>query len=832
MSSVITEPSPIVPDVVLTLTTAGIPSPCVSSRNAQFSCSSASGVLPSLTLASSLTSSSSNNVTNSGPCVVAPTTVTQSQTSLQNEQNVIHTRPDPSSIAPASSVPSSNRIITAADLWNPTIQHPEYSRVVIQSPQKSKSVPPKKLTNLKKSVVPSARIEPSLPFSDSDVMEGFIVPEMPVLKPGLLKPFRFVLPNGKCFIDKVLPRPTVPMVEHKEFHATYHINLHHKAVAPGQRGQYRWREGTPNYLGARIPLEHTTFNLSSWRKHLIGYQDIEVLQFLEFGFPLGLNILPTLSPALANHGSSYQYYPWMDKFFAGGLLKGGVTGPCGSAPFANPMVSPLMTAFKKPNERRAVYDASFGEFSLNNSTPSDNYLGEQCLYTYPKIEDFQHLILKCGRGCLMWKRDLSRYYLQLPLDPTEYCHTGTIWRGLFFFFVALMFGLRHSGLQGQKVTDALAWIHRNSGLEYIPPAPLSPRHSSGHMPVMERRNTAIVPVPEPDGTHPYNCVNYSDDLAGCETCHLKAAASFLALGALMHNLGLVESTAKACPPSTKMVFLGIHFDSDSLTMSIPPEKIQELRVDLNHWVKKTTAVRRDLQSVLGKMFWVSRVVRYSRPFMGRLLQQLRDMKGVPDHKKVQLSGESKKDITWWSTYLKTFNGVSLIFNDDDNLQTLEQLIDSPFHVYAGDATPWGGGGWFEEEYWSQELPHFLKPTDIPVHIKEFWVLIASCWVWGDEWSGSPVYLFCDNDSVCDTITYQKPRDPDLGSLLREFLYIVCLKKFSPIIRKIDTKSNILADHISRRHDHDSAVKLFSSVGKPGMRRVLVPDRHFKLSAPW
>ena len=111
-------------------------------------------------------------------------------------------------------------------------------------------------------------------------------------------------------------------------------------------------------------------------------------------------------------------------------------------------------------------------------------------------------------------------------------------------------------------------------------------------------------------------------------------------------------------------------------------------------------------------------------------------------------------------------------------------------------------------------------------------MIASYWLWGDMWAGAVVYLFCDNDSVCDTIIHQKPRDPDLGSLLREFLYVVCLKKFSPIIRKIDTKSNILADHISRRHDHDSAVKVFTSFGKPGMRRVIVSDRCFKLSAPW
>ena len=79
---------------------------------------------------------------------------------------------------------------------------------------------------------------------------------------------------------------------------------------------------------------------------------------------------------------------------------------------------------------------------------------------------------------------------------------------------------------------------------------------------------------------------------------------------------------------------------------------------------------------------------------------------------------------------------------------------------------------------------------------------------------------------------QKPRDSDMNTLLREFLYIVCLKKFSPIMRKIDTKLNFLADHISRRYDESSAESLFTSNGKPGMVKVNVPDLRFKLSAPW
>ena len=557
---------------------------------------------------------------------------------------------------------------------------------------------------------------------------------------------------------------------------------------------------------------------------------------MEFGFPLGLDQLPTLTPAKANHGSAYQFYPWLDKFFSTGLLKGGVTGPCGTVPFSNGMISPLMTAKKKPSSRRAVYDATYGQHSLNNSTPCDQYLGVKTEYSYPKIEDFRNIILKCGPGCWLWKRDLARYYLQLPLDPTEYKYTSAIWRGLYFFFVSLMFGLRHSGLQGQKVSDAVSWIHRNLGLEYVPPTVTSPPGttvvSQAGSNQMEVRNSAIIPDIDPTRQSPYNTLNYSDDLGGGEKSFHKATEAFESMGTLLKDLGLEESVDKACAPSRKMVYLGVHFDTTEMTMSVPGDKLQEVRSDLEVWKRKTTTDRTSLQSLLGKLFWISRVVKHSRPFMGRLLQQLRDMKTVQGGRKVPLTEDSKKDILWWLTYLRTFNGVTVMINDTDNLQTLDQLMQSPYKVCAGDATLWGAGAWYRQQYWSREFPGFLKPREIAVHIKEFWTVICSCWVWGDDWVNSVVYIFCDNDSVVDTIVNQRPRDPDMNTLLREFLYVVCLKKFSPILRKIDTKSNYLADHISRRHDVEGADKVFTSSGKPGMVKVEVSDNRFKLSAPW
>ena len=103
--------------------------------------------------------------------------------------------------------------------------------------------------------------------------------------------------------------------------------------------------------------------------------------------------------------------------------------------------------------------------------------------------------------------------------------------------------------------------------------------------------------------------------------------------------------------------------------------------------------------------------------MGRLLAQLRSMADDRDCKKVKLLDESRKDIFWWSTYLDTFNGISMIVNDDPIPLSFTQLPENPREICAGDATPAVGGVWHGNEYWCGDLPEHLKDPRIPIHIK-------------------------------------------------------------------------------------------------------------------
>lgn len=279
-----------------------------------------------------------------------------------------------------------------------------------------------------------------------------------------------------------------------------------------------------------------------------------------------------------------------------------------------------------------------------------------------------------------------------------------------------------------------------------------------------------------------------------------------------------------------MVYLGVHFDTHKMEMSVPVEKLAELKAEIDKWARKTVMTKRELQGLLGRLFWVAKVVRFSRTFMGRLLTQLRDMAGKRDHEKVRLGDQSRKDLLWWSRFLRTFNGVSMILNEDVIPLSLEQLLDTPEKVCAGDSTPTGIGAWHDDEYWSQLVPDHLR--GLPIHILEFWAVIVSCKLWGDRWTGQVIQIFSDNDPVADVITNQKPRDPEMLSLLREFIFTVCEKKFIPVLRKISSADNILADHISRRFDEDAAKESFSKHGLLDMRLVTAPDTFFHITAPW
>ena len=631
--------------------------------------------------------------------------------------------------------------------------------------------------------------DPFLLFTGSDFTSFNVAKPVPQeIKVSSLKNSFFCLPDSKVFTDKCLPDPSPTFLEkivpHPRFDQNYFLSLHKLVTAPG----HSYPANTYNFQGARIPLAHTQLNIPMWKELFATYPKADLIEKLEFGFPIGTEMEPDLDPAIKNHSSSYMFYSWVDKFCVKEISKCGLTGPLSTVPFPDFHVSPMMTAVKKPDKRRMVFDASYG-ISLNKSTPKDFYLNEKTSYDFPRLDDFEILILKVGQGAKMWKRDLERYFLQIPLDPGDYSKTGFIWRSNYFFFIAYMFGLRHSGLAGQNITSAVSWRHRQEGVTLY--------------------------------GEEFNTLNYSDDLAGVEDDD-KAEIAFQKMGNLLSALGLKEAVDKASAPATLITYLGVTFDSIAMRKTVPPEKVAELLDLLHSWVSKTSCTKRGLQSLCGKLIWVARCVRFSRVFVSRLLATLRAHSSSLPHHKIHLSQEMQKDVKWWLVYIRTFNGVNFIINP--------AIIG---FTYKGDACLDGGGGFCCEEYWSRPLPlSMLGDGSPPIHLKEYWVLLVSIKLWGHLWSGSSVELYVDNTAVVLTCVNQKPSDPMMSAFLREFLYLVVHFKFLPVVKHIGTKENYVADYLSRNFSLVDAAKFFASNSMANMKPRAVPDHMFTFTSNW
>ena len=150
----------------------------------------------------------------------------------------------------------------------------------------------------------------------------------------ITKPFS--LPDGR--IAQPCPLIVKPvLLEKRDF--SFYLDIHH---AVRSYGNY-------NFMGARIPLKHNTFDISVWRHELTGTPFEEIADYLEFGFPLGTQQNKVSESTLKNHSSAFEYFEYIDKFIKKERDLKGLAGPFSTSPFWLPIISPLMTAPKKPD---------------------------------------------------------------------------------------------------------------------------------------------------------------------------------------------------------------------------------------------------------------------------------------------------------------------------------------------------------------------------------------------------------------------------------------------------------------------------------------------------
>ena len=153
-------------------------------------------------------------------------------------------------------------------------------------------------------------------------------------------------------------------------------------------------------------------------------------------------------------------------------------------------------------------------------------------------------------------------------------------------------------------------------------------------------------------------VVYLDDFLIISQSKIKCQKALSILIQLLRKLGFSILWGKVVDPTTKITFLGIELDSVVMMLRLPDEKLQSFTQELQGFVHRKRASKRQLQTLAGRLSRAAGVVKGGRVFLRRIFNQISTLKHV-SHKAL-LSKAVKEDLLWWVNFLKTFNGGSAL----------------------------------------------------------------------------------------------------------------------------------------------------------------------------
>ena len=513
------------------------------------------------------------------------------------------------------------------------------------------------------------------------------------------------------------------------------------------------KSGCHNYKGCRLEV-HSKMNIDRWRywMGISGHNDRDLVDLLQFGWPLGYDLDSLPHSSKDNHTGATIFKEETSAYINSEINNGAIIGPF----MVNPLDSSLVTCpinsipKKGSNSRRFISDLSYPKGnSVNDGINLDNYLGNNERFSYPTVDNLVDTIKKFGKGSLIFKKDLSRAFRQFAVDPGDINLQGFKWDNSYYIDCALVMGCRSSAMMCQRATSAICSFMRSQGVSII---------------------------------------SYLDDFAGCSPSNV-AQSDYDCLGSMLIDLGLSESLRKAEPPASRMEFLGITFDTETLTLEITPSRLIEIHEILSDWSNKRSATKKELQSLIGKLQFAAKCVPAGRIFISRLLDSLHGLK--EQSHKFRITLQFRKDLNWWSSFMNSFNGVEMM---------LDRFWSKPDAVLSTDACLKGGGGWISGEYFSFPFPDSIRRKNWHINILELLVMMVAIKLWSARFSGQKIQLYCDNEATVYVINTGRCKDPIMLNLVREIVFHVATNNFTIRAVHIQGTSNRLADMLSRRED--------------------------------
>jgi len=454
--------------------------------------------------------------------------------------------------------------------------------------------------------------------------------------------------------------------------------------------------------------------------------------------------------------------------------KGYIAGPFVSPPLSNMFYSPLK-AIPKDNSGEDI------RLLLNLSYPYGggiNQYEEEKSLSYETLDEICQLIYDIGSEATIYKFDVKSAYRHIIIHRDDHHLLGFTWLGHYFYDTRGSFGGKHSTYLWEEVGQLIQWILMN--------------YFGISITIIKGRRVGGIK-------------RWVDDFIGVSANMVTAQQDYSKMQAACKYLGI--QVHKLEPPTRITTHLGIGINVNTRTLYIPDNKKLLIIEVLNKWLNKRTCTKQQLQSLIGKLFHLSIMIRPGRAFLGRLLQLLREHHYLLPHYHVKLPAIIYHDIQWWIDFVPKWSGNSIMtrlywpVTQNNNSGGIDMMAENILIIEV-DACNSGSGGrldnhWFASQWSEDILSRATRLQSYSMPFLECYALAQSIYTFLPWIRGRLVLVRSDCKPVCDGVTKGYSSETMMMSVIRAIFHMCALYDIQLRVLHISGVENIYADMLSR-----------------------------------
>ena len=245
-------------------------------------------------------------------------------------------------------------------------------------------------------------------------------------------------------------------------------------------------------------------------------------------------------------------------------------------------------------------------------------------YEHFKMEDIRCIKDLLSRNEFICKLDLKDAYLTVPVHPSHWRFLRFHWQGKVYEYTALPFGLATAPRLFTKLLK----------------------------PVLANLRTAGVRL-----------IGYLDDFLIIGKTKPEAEGAYMKMKSLLESLGFIVNAEKSLQIATqKIEFLGYIIDSVRMDISLPVQKMRDIRSECRHLLRDKVTTVRKLARLVGMLVATNLAVPPA-PLHYRALQALK-IDALHRHHSYEsvviLNHQSTLDLKWWIDHLTRQNGSPIV----------------------------------------------------------------------------------------------------------------------------------------------------------------------------